>query len=212
MFQFRRFPTYAYLIQRRLTEYCSAGFPHSDISGSTVICTSPKLIAACHVLHRLLMPRHSPCALLRLTLLSCEQESKQRKLSWTTTLRQCLLLPLLSYSPLYKERSRSGSQAFELCRLRVLRNCLCYPFEKFHKSFLFPSVACSSYLVTLFSFQGAFPASFETRSKHLNFKCLYPTSKFPIMKFPWPTFFFQKKVGGPKWTRTTDLTIISRAL
>lgn len=40
------------------------------------------------------------------------------------------------------------------------------PFEKFHKSFLFPSVACSSYLVTLFSFQGAFPASFETRSKH----------------------------------------------
>ena len=212
MFQFRRFPTYAYLIQRRLTEYCSAGFPHSEISGSTVICTSPKLIAACHVLHRLLMPRHSPCALLRLTLLSCEQESKQRKLSWTTTLRQCLLLPLLSYSPLYKERSRSGSQAFELCRLRVLRNCLCYPFEKFHKSFLFPSVACSSYLVTLFSFQGAFPASFETRSKHLNFKCLYPTSKFSTMKFLWPTFFFQKKVGGPKWTRTTDLTIISRAL
>ena len=212
MFQFRRFPTYAYLIQRRLTEYCSDGFPHSDISGSTVICTSPKLIAACHVLHRLLMPRHSPCALLRLTLLSCEQESKQRKLSWTTTLRQCLLLPLLSYSPLYKERSRSGSQAFELCRLRVLRNCLCYPFEKFHKSFLFPSVACSSYLVTLFSFQGAFPASFETRSKHLNFKCLYPTSKFSTMKFLWPTFFFQKKVGGRKWTRTTDLTIISRAL
>ena len=212
MFQFRRFPTYAYLIQRRLTEYCSAGFPHSEISGSTVICTSPKLIAACHVLHRLLMPRHSPCALLRLTLLSCEQESKQRKLSWTTTLRQCPLLPLLSYSPLYKERSRSGSQAFELCRLRVLRNCFVLPFEKFHKSFLFPSVACSSYLVTLFSFQGAFPASFETRSKHLNFKCLYPTSKFSTMKFLWPTFFFQKKVGGPKWTRTTDLTIISRAL
>ena len=166
MFQFRRFPTHGYLIHHALPEVSSGGFPHSDISGSTVICTSPKLIAACHVLHRLLMPRHSPCALLRLTLLSCEQESKQRKLSWTTTSRQCLLLPLLSYSPLYKERSRSGSQAFELCRLRVLRNCLCYPFEKFHKSFLFPSVACSSYLVTLFSFQGAFPASFETRSKH----------------------------------------------
>ena len=33
MFQFRRFPTYAYLIQRRLTEYCSAGFPHSVILG-----------------------------------------------------------------------------------------------------------------------------------------------------------------------------------
>ena len=40
------------------------GFPHSEISGSKLICSSPKLIAAYHVLHRLLMPRHSPCALL----------------------------------------------------------------------------------------------------------------------------------------------------
>src|SRR5574340_151623 len=40
-----------------------AGFPHSDISGLTVVCTYPELFAACHVLHRLLMPRHSPCAL-----------------------------------------------------------------------------------------------------------------------------------------------------
>ena len=67
MFQFRRFPTYAYFIQRRLTQYCCAGFPHSEISGSKPICGSPKLIAACHVLHRLLMPRHSPCALISLT-------------------------------------------------------------------------------------------------------------------------------------------------
>ena len=29
------------------------GFPHSEISGSRVICTSPELIAACHVLLRL---------------------------------------------------------------------------------------------------------------------------------------------------------------
>ena len=29
------------------------GLPHSEISGSKVICTYPKLIAACHVLHRL---------------------------------------------------------------------------------------------------------------------------------------------------------------
>ena len=31
-----------------------------------LICSSPQLIAACHVLHRLLMPRHSPYALIRL--------------------------------------------------------------------------------------------------------------------------------------------------
>ena len=43
------------------------GFPHSEICGSKRMCRSPQLIAACHVLHRLLMPRHSPCALFCLT-------------------------------------------------------------------------------------------------------------------------------------------------
>ena len=37
----------------RMTGLQPAGLPHSEISGSKVICTSPKLIAACHVLHRL---------------------------------------------------------------------------------------------------------------------------------------------------------------
>ena len=37
--------------------------PHSEICGSKVAHTSPQLIAACHVLHRLCMPRHPPNAL-----------------------------------------------------------------------------------------------------------------------------------------------------
>ena len=44
-----------------------AGFPHSDIPGSKCICHFPRLIAAYHVLHRLLVPRHPPCALSNLT-------------------------------------------------------------------------------------------------------------------------------------------------
>jgi hypothetical protein len=36
----------------------SAGLPHSDIHGSTRVYRSPWLIAACHVLLRLLAPRH----------------------------------------------------------------------------------------------------------------------------------------------------------
>ena len=40
-----------------------AGFPHSEILGSKDVCSSPRLIAACRVLHRLPMPRHPPCAL-----------------------------------------------------------------------------------------------------------------------------------------------------
>ena len=39
------------------------GFPHSEIRGSRALCASPRLIAACHVLLRLPMPRHPPCAL-----------------------------------------------------------------------------------------------------------------------------------------------------
>ena len=36
---------------------------HSEIAGSKLAHSSPTLIAACHVLHRLYMPRHSPDAL-----------------------------------------------------------------------------------------------------------------------------------------------------
>ena len=44
----------------------NTGLPHSEIPGSKVICTSPGLIAACHVLLRLREPRHPPSALLLL--------------------------------------------------------------------------------------------------------------------------------------------------
>ncbi len=53
-----------------VTEASSAGFPHSDIHGSRVICTSPWLFAAYHVFLRLLVPRHPPCALSSLTCMS----------------------------------------------------------------------------------------------------------------------------------------------
>ena len=49
-------------------EGCSCGFPHSDICGSVDICSSPQLFAAYHVFHRLLVPRHPPCALTTLTV------------------------------------------------------------------------------------------------------------------------------------------------
>ena len=48
-------------------EVCSCRFPHSEIHGSMDICSSPWLFAAYHVFHRLLVPRHPPCALISLT-------------------------------------------------------------------------------------------------------------------------------------------------
>ena len=42
------------------------GLPHSDTQGSTPARGFPWIFAACHVLHRLLAPRHPPDALLLL--------------------------------------------------------------------------------------------------------------------------------------------------
>ena len=69
MFQFPGFPAHDYLIHHALRDSSPRGFPHSEICGSMLICSSPQLIAACHVLRRLPMPRHSPYALLRLNYL-----------------------------------------------------------------------------------------------------------------------------------------------
>ena len=68
MFQFGRFPTYTYVFSIRLSGIPLIEFPHSDICGSKDICSYPQLFAACHVLLRLPMPRHSPCALFSLNL------------------------------------------------------------------------------------------------------------------------------------------------
>ena len=62
-----RVPFLTLWIGVRITEVCSVRFPHSDISGSQDMCSSPKLFAAYHVFHRLLVPRHPPYALFRMT-------------------------------------------------------------------------------------------------------------------------------------------------
>ena len=63
-----RVPLHTLWIGVWIHEVFSCGFPHSDISGSLDICSSPKLFAAYHVFHRLLVPRHPPCALFCLAI------------------------------------------------------------------------------------------------------------------------------------------------
>ena len=66
MFQFAGFASAPYVFRngsvRRL------GLPHSDIRESTNARFSSRLFAACHVLHRLSVPRHPPDALITLDL------------------------------------------------------------------------------------------------------------------------------------------------
>ena len=65
-----RVPFHTLWIGVWIHEVGSCRFPHSDICGSLCICHSPQLFAAYHVFHRLLVPRHPPCALISLTI-SC---------------------------------------------------------------------------------------------------------------------------------------------
>ena len=67
MVHFPPLPSRTYEFSTGYSGISQSGFPHSEIPGSKPACGSPRLIAACHVLHRLLAPRHSPYALSSLT-------------------------------------------------------------------------------------------------------------------------------------------------
>ena len=62
-----RVPLLTLCIGVRIPEVCSGGFPHSEIHGSGLICSSPWLFAAYHVFLRLSVPRHPPYALISIT-------------------------------------------------------------------------------------------------------------------------------------------------
>ena len=58
-----RFLYQPYKFRLKFSDITQKRFSYSDIPGSKVVCTSPRLIAAYHVLHRLHVPRHPPYAL-----------------------------------------------------------------------------------------------------------------------------------------------------
>ena len=149
MFQFRRFPTTCYFIHKRLTEYCSAGFPHSDIHGSRAAFASPWLFVDRYVLRRLPMPRHSPCALISLTFFRI-----------MCPIGFCLF-----------------PQRFIVVKIFTLNSCLDF-------------LNIFGYIISLFPF-------------HIT--CIQFSKYISTIKL-------FALCGGPEWSRTTDLTLIRRAL
>ena len=98
MFQFTAFPSVWLWIHHTVTGFFPAGFPHSDTHGSIVVCTSPWLFAAFCVLHRLLVPRHSPFALLRLTLCKAIQNKNGLAAFLYCSLSRTALLACIRFS------------------------------------------------------------------------------------------------------------------
>ena len=174
-------------------------FPHSDISGSKLICSSPKLFAACHVLRRLPMPRHSPYALLCLNYLfksDLWSHLKLFSLAW---------IAMSSYISTFY--SYFSFVYFVWRNFNTFVTCFTnYGKTWFVSHFMFfPYLVCH---VLLFGFQWA-------SKPHLNFfRSLL--SGFTTTKHLYLVFV---KTGnssllgyGLKWTRTTDLALIRRAL
>jgi hypothetical protein len=62
----------------------AGGFPHSEIFGSKLVRSSPKLIAAYHVLHRLSAPRHPPNALKTLDHSHCRYPPRAMRATIST--------------------------------------------------------------------------------------------------------------------------------
>ena len=127
MFQFRRFTSCTYVFSTGYLDMTLGGLPHSDIRGSILICSSPRLFAAYRVLHRLLVPRHSPCALCSLTIHIAAAlfvpESYARSLSFA-------FVAFVPFLPL-RRRHPSFDGCFELCVLKTVSfaKIVVYPDE-----------------------------------------------------------------------------------
>ena len=67
MFHFPSFASGTYVFSAGSRGFAAGGFPIRKSPGQSLLGGSPELIAACHVLHRLLTPGHPPCALIHLT-------------------------------------------------------------------------------------------------------------------------------------------------
>jgi hypothetical protein len=104
-------------------DHPKVGFPHSEIFGSKPVRGSPKLIAAYHVLLRLLAPRHPPNALLALDqLLHLSKNLRSRDLQFS--------VPCRGHPPstelLSHPRGRTTRQRFHAARRRPRRQDLCF--------------------------------------------------------------------------------------
>ena len=235
-----------------LTEVCSAGFPHSDISGSMDICSSPKLFAAYHVFLRLLVPRHPPCALSSLTRFLCPRvrsDSLAHSVAplvgsfFFTHLSVCLgclssilifkILDLFQYA-VFKVRCKNKicSAAQKACFLKRLTNFIFIACLHASEETQFPncSVHSAIYLppAPIWSRSASGDGEIRTLDPLLARQVLsqlsytptdagHPLSRLPLFVFSIFIYIQLRRStmpsgNGLKWTRTTDLTLIRRAL
>ena len=77
------------------------GLPHSDTPGSKLARSSSGIFAACHVLHRLLVPRHPPNALLLLNQSNQHRNNRRRRRGRNVSLRHRTVITVSGTNPLH---------------------------------------------------------------------------------------------------------------
>ena len=107
------------------------GFPHSEILGSKLIRSSPRLIAAYYVLHRLCTPRHPLDALKTLdrSHYLYPQHHQPQALLYAQGFRR--RTGFLASTPLVQHQAEARSHTKNLMRdqkkNQLSRRCLCLP-------------------------------------------------------------------------------------
>jgi hypothetical protein len=86
------------------------GFPIRRSTGQRLFSASPWLIAAVHVLHQLLVPRHPPCALHILTVIAPEPALRQAQKSRCS----CFIWPTVQFSRSGKRLAAAKATAWSL--------------------------------------------------------------------------------------------------
>ena len=192
------------------------GLPHSEISGSKLVCSSPKLIAAYHVLHRRPVPRHPPYALSSLTTTST--------LSTSTAFTTIACVQARTHAPTFafaSRRSLTPERRFSNLQLSNTREPYRSPPPDFDGTdqvsvtgILVATVPASSFRLEAAPVGGAGRA--RTGDIRVANAALSQLSYSPGGRtgksLDGPTDRLVTPGGGPKWIRTTDLTVISRAL
>ena len=134
--------------------------PFGNLRFITDICSLPQLIAACHVLRRLLVPRHPPYALFNLTSClsfspSASLPSLASVLTYLCTLRSSLLQRLvLSKKSCASCLSFARFTVLLLARLSVTYLCMRPPH--FLARLANQAKSCAIFIVAFFSRQTLF--------------------------------------------------------
>ena len=100
------------------------GLPHSEIPGSKRACRSPRHIAACHVFHRLSVPRHPPSTLSNLTIKCLDL---MRSAFPTSFRHRCAFF----YLPVFNCQRLAGVDALKTEQERRTRRTLAFTADSF---------------------------------------------------------------------------------